>query len=74
MVTRQSLSGRKSASLVPPVPVTEDPPVDESDERPWERKGQVRRDAEPHRGLALDVLGMSSVLSGIISFFLLIPT
>ena len=48
--------------------------MDKSDERTWERKGQVRRDAEPHRGLALDVLGMSSVLSGIISLFLLIPT
>ena len=36
-------------------------PKEEREARPWERKGQVRRDAEPHRGLALDVLGTSRV-------------
>ena len=71
MVDRPLLVGRQP---VPPFQATEDPPVDKSDERPWERKCQVRRDAEPHRGLALDVLGTSRVQWGIFTLFLLIPT
>jgi hypothetical protein len=49
-------------------------PKEEREARPWERKGQVRRDAEPHRGVLLDVFETTRVLCGIIMLFLLIPT
>ena len=48
--------------------------MDESDERLWERKGQVRRDAEPHRGVLLDVFETTRVLCSIFMLFLLIST
>jgi hypothetical protein len=33
----------------------------DKEERPWERPGTIRRDAEPHRGLLLCGLGMGSL-------------
>ena len=48
--------------------------VDESDERPWERKGQVRRDAEPHRGTMLLVFATVSVVCGYLSCCLVVPS
>jgi hypothetical protein len=49
------------------------PAEDKREAMPWERPGQARRDALPHRGLRLDVLGTVSVLCGIVAFGLFIP-
>jgi hypothetical protein len=43
------------------------------EERPWERPGEVRRDAESHRGQLLVVLGTVSVACGLSAFLLLAP-
>jgi hypothetical protein len=37
-----------------------DPKDDTTDPRPWERAGAVRRDVEPHRGLALLLLASAA--------------
>ena len=37
------------------------------DPRPWERPGGVRRDCEPHRGRLLHVLGVLSLVCGMLS-------
>jgi hypothetical protein len=37
------------------------PDKTDKEERPWERPGRVRRDAEPHRGLFLCFTGMVSL-------------
>ena len=34
------------------------------DDRPWERPGALRRDADPDRGLLLFVLGVTALLLG----------
>jgi hypothetical protein len=36
----------------------------EEDERPWERRGGVRRDGEPHRGTMVLVFGILSIVFG----------
>jgi hypothetical protein len=47
--------------------------VNDTDERPWEKAGQLRRDALPHRGPLLDVLGTASVLCAILAAGPVIP-
>jgi hypothetical protein len=47
--------------------------VEEADERPWERPGQVRRDALPHRAGLLDTLATASLLCGVSSICLVFP-
>jgi hypothetical protein len=37
------------------------------DDRPWERPGAVRRDAEPHRGQLLQLLGVAGLMCGFFS-------
>jgi hypothetical protein len=34
----------------------------DGDDRPWERPGELRRDCEPHRGVLIRLLGISSLL------------
>jgi hypothetical protein len=46
---------------------------DKREAMPWERPGQVRRDAEPHRGELILALSCFSVAFGILSVWLL-PT
>jgi hypothetical protein len=41
------------------------------DDRPWERHGAVRRDAEPDRGLLLCVLGQAALLLALVGGALL---
>lgn len=38
--------------------------MEDSDERPWEEAGQLRRDFEPHRGPNLQLLGLASLVCG----------
>jgi hypothetical protein len=47
--------------------------VDEAEFCPWDEPGQVRRDAEPHRGHLLWTLGTASVTLGVLSAFLVVP-
>ena len=39
---------------------------DEIDERPWERRGEVRRDCEPHRGGLVLTIGITSIVLGVV--------
>jgi hypothetical protein len=39
-------------------------PADDEDDRPWERRGAVRRDCEPHRAALLAALGGASLVVG----------
>jgi hypothetical protein len=55
--------------------------IADQEERPWETPGEIRRDAEPHRGLLLCGLGMGSlfcalagVLLSLLWIGLLMPT
>jgi hypothetical protein len=45
----------------------------ESDELPWEQPGCARLDCEPHRGPLLWVLGMASIIGGILSLVFIFP-
>jgi hypothetical protein len=47
---------------------------EEREALPWERPGQVRRDAEPHRGRVLLVLATVSVVCGYLSCCLVVPS
>ena len=47
--------------------------AEEAAEQPWEQAGQVRRDAEPHRGPLLLRLGTASLISGPLTICLLLP-
>jgi len=42
--------------------------MDEKDDRPWEKAGNVRRDCEPHRGPFLLFLGQLSLIGGSLAF------
>ena len=44
------------------------------DDLPWEQSGDVRRDAEPHRGHLLRLLANFSVACGIVSFCTFFPS
>jgi hypothetical protein len=46
----------------------------ESEERPWEQPGRVRRDCAPHRGALLLVLATLSVVLGWLSWCLVVPS
>jgi hypothetical protein len=43
------------------------------DERPWEQAGAVRRDCEPHRGDALQLVGGLSATFGVFALALALP-
>ena len=43
------------------------------DVRPWELPGNVRRDAVPHRGLLLFLLGGAALVCGFLSVLLAVP-
>ena len=43
------------------------------DVRPWEVPGNVRRDAVPHRGPLLGVLGVAALFCGFLSVLLAVP-
>lgn len=45
---------------------------EDGDEPPWERPGVLKRDCEPHRGGLLRLLGVVSLLIGLISLFLVL--
>jgi hypothetical protein len=47
---------------------------EEREARPWEQPGQVRRDAEPHRGTLLLILATVSVVCGYLSCCLVVPS
>ena len=42
------------------------------EDRPWEQPGELRRDAEPHRGRILYLLAAATSVSGILTPFLAI--
>jgi hypothetical protein len=46
----------------------------EADACPWDSRYHLRRDADPHRGQFLKLLGTVSVLCGLVSVFLVIPS
>ena len=39
----------------------------DTDDRPWERPGALRRDSEPHRGNLIQVLGIAGLVTGTIA-------
>ncbi len=41
----------------------------ENEARPWECHGAVRRDCEPHRGVLLKLIGIASMVFGMVSLF-----
>ena len=43
------------------------------DVRPWELPGNVRRDAAPHRGLLLFLLGGAALVCGFLAVLLAVP-
>jgi hypothetical protein len=45
----------------------------EGDVRPWEVPGNVRRDAVPHRGPLLAVLGVAALVCGFLAVLLAVP-
>jgi len=40
---------------------------DEDDESPWQRRGAMRLDCEPHRGELVSLLGTASLVLGVLS-------
>jgi hypothetical protein len=48
--------------------------MNENEERPWERLGVVRRDAIPHRGRLLSVLGNACLVLGLVSLCSIAPS
>ena len=41
---------------------------EDDDVRPWEGRGRIRLDAEPHRAALVERLGLASLLLGVLSF------